>query len=229
MWAHVRTSVAEGRQAYIVCPLIEDSDTIEVRSAEATLEELAHGELAEQRLGLLHGRMTSAEKEATMGQFRRGDLDVLVATTVIEVGVDVPNATTMVILDAARFGIAQLHQLRGRVGRGQHASHCFLVGVATTPDGEARLEALVATTDGFELAEVDLELRGEGQIMGERQKGRNDLKLASLRRDKPWVERAREVAYELVDPDPALTQHRDLAAEIELLLGEDQADFLLKS
>ncbi len=229
VWAHVRDSVTEGRQAYVVCPLIEDSDTIEVRSAEATFEELAYGELAEQRLALLHGRMSSAEKEATMAQFRRGELDVLVATTVIEVGVDVPNATTMVILDAARFGIAQLHQLRGRVGRGQHASHCFLVGVATTPDGEARLEALVATTDGFELAEIDLELRGEGQIMGERQKGRNDLKLASLRRDKPWVERAREVAYELVDPDPTLTRHRDLAAEIELLLGEDQADFLLKS
>jgi GNAT superfamily N-acetyltransferase len=124
---------------------------------------------------------------------------VLVATTVIEVGVDVPNATVMVILDADRFGIAQLHQLRGRVGRGEHASTCWLVGAGVDPDGEARLEALVRTTDGFELAEVDLDLRGEGTMMGERQKGRNDLKLASLRRDREWVAAAREVAFELVD------------------------------
>jgi ATP-dependent DNA helicase RecG len=154
---------------------------------------------------------------------------VLVATTVIEVGVDVPNATVMVILDAARFGIAQLHQLRGRVGRGAHVSYCRLVGDATTPDGEARLEALVRTTDGFELAEIDLDLRGEGTIMGERQKGRNDLRLASLRRDREWVERARAAAFELVDADRELRVHRELRVELELLLGDDDTEYLLKS
>ena len=154
---------------------------------------------------------------------------MLVATTVIEVGVDVPNATVMVILDADRFGIAQLHQLRGRVGRGAHASTCWLVGAGITPDGEARLEAMVRTTDGFELAEVDLDLRGEGTLMGERQKGRNDLKLASLRRDREWVEKAREVAFELVDADPDLSHSSVIADEVKLFLGEDDADFLLKS
>ena len=136
----------------------------------------------------------------------------------------------MVILDADRFGIAQLHQLRGRVGRGVHASHCVLVATGdVTEDGEQRLEAMVATTDGFELAEVDLDLRGEGTVMGERQKGRNDLKLASLRRDREWVERAREVALDLVGDGTGLQQHRLLAQELELLLDEDDAEFLQKS
>jgi ATP-dependent DNA helicase RecG len=153
-----------------------------------------------------------------------------VATTVIEVGVDVPNATVMVILDAFRFGIAQLHQLRGRVGRGAQQSYCYLVGEASTADGVARLEAVVASTDGFELAEIDLDLRGEGTIMGERQKGRNDLKLASLRRDREWVVAARETAFELIDLDPGLrSQFAPLRDEVELILGDDAADFLLKS
>jgi ATP-dependent DNA helicase RecG len=165
-----------------------------------------------------------------MAAFRAGELDVLVATTVIEVGVDVPNATVMVILDADRFGIAQLHQLRGRVGRGAAASSCYLVGEATTPDGEQRLGAMVRSTDGFELAEVDLDLRGEGTIMGERQKGRNDLKLASLRRDREWVGKARDVAFELVGDDPTLAAHPILAEEVQLLLADDDTtEFLLKS
>jgi ATP-dependent DNA helicase RecG len=179
---------------------------------------------------LLHGRLTSAEKEQVMTVFRAGALDVLVATTVIEVGVDVANATVMVILDANRFGIAQLHQLRGRVGRGAQQSYCYLVGEATTPDGVARIEALVASTDGFALAEVDLDLRGEGTIMGERQKGRNDLKLASLRRDREWVVAAREAAFELVDRDPGLhSEYTLLRDEVELILGDDAAEFLMKS
>jgi ATP-dependent DNA helicase RecG len=169
------------------------------------------------------------DKEDVMHQFRDGRLDVLVATTVIEVGVDVPNATVMVILDADRFGIAQLHQLRGRVGRGASRSYCYLVGEPTTVDGRARLEAMVRTNDGFELAEVDLDLRGEGTIMGERQKGRNDLKLASLRRDRVWVQRARDVAFELIGDDPSLTAHPRLADELTLLLDEGEAEFLLKS
>ena len=230
VWELVNAHVREGHQAYVVCPLIEESEKLEVRSAEETFERLQAGELAGLRLGLLHGRVTPGEKEKAMALFRSGGLDVLVATTVIEVGVDVPNATVMVILDADRFGIAQLHQLRGRVGRGAAHSYCELVGEATTPDGTARLEALVRSTDGFELAEIDLDLRGEGTIMGERQKGRNELKLASLRRDRDWVQRARDVAFELVDADPALAEHPLLADEIGLFLDDDAAaDFLLKS
>jgi len=229
VWQLVRDEVAAGRQAYVVCPLIEESETLEVRSAEQTYDELSAGELADLRVGLLHGRMSSAEKDETMTRFRDGHIDVLVATTVIEVGVDVPNATVMVILDAARFGIAQLHQLRGRVGRGAHVSYCRLVGEATTPDGEARLEALVRTTDGFELAEIDLDLRGEGTLMGERQKGRNDLRLASLRRDREWVGVAREIAFELVDAGAGLAKHPELRTEVELILGEDDTEYLLKS
>ncbi|MBU6330437.1 MAG: ATP-dependent DNA helicase RecG, partial [Acidobacteria bacterium] len=202
VWQQVRDEVAAGRQAYVVCPLIDESEKLEVHSAHETFEELSAGELAGLRVGLLHGRVPAAEKDTVMAAFRAGALDVLVATTVIEVGVDVPNATVMVILDASRFGIAQLHQLRGRVGRGAAASHCWLVGEPTTADGEARLEALVHSTDGFELAEIDLDLRGEGTIMGERQKGQNDLRLASLRRDREWVERAREVAIDILDADP---------------------------
>jgi ATP-dependent DNA helicase RecG len=228
MWDAVRGEVASGRQAYVVNPLIEESEKLEVRSAEETYARLEAGELAGLRLGLLHGRLGSADKEATMHQFRDGRLDVLVATTVIEVGVDVPNATAMVVLDADRFGIAQLHQLRGRVGRGSERSWCYLVSRSDTPEAEARLGALVETTDGFALAEVDLELRGEGTIMGERQKGRNDLKLASLRRDREWVERARDVAFAIVDGEGGLEAHADLLDEVALFLDEDDQEFLLK-
>lgn len=228
MWNEVREQIDAGRQVYIVCPLIDESEKLEVASAEATFERLAAVELSGRRLALLHGRLSSAEKDQTMDLFREGRFDVLVATTVIEVGVDVPNATVMVVLDADRFGIAQLHQLRGRVGRGQHSSTCWLVGEATTPDGEARMEALVKSTDGFELAEVDLELRGEGTILGERQKGRNDLKLASLARDRSTVSAARRAAIDLLDQDPLLTEHPQLADELELFLDDGDAEFLLK-
>ncbi|HZM38753.1 MAG TPA: ATP-dependent DNA helicase RecG [Acidimicrobiales bacterium] len=227
-WAAVRREVAAGRQAYVVTPLIEESDKLEVRSAEDTFARLEADELKGLRLGLLHGRMGSADKEATMHQFREGRLDVLVATTVIEVGVDVPNATVMVVLDADRFGIAQLHQLRGRVGRGSERSWCYLVSQSDTPEAEARLDALVQTTDGFALAEVDLDLRGEGTIMGERQKGRSDLKLASLRRDRDWVSHAREVAFAIVDDNGGLEAHPALADEVALFLDEDDQEFLLK-
>jgi len=227
-WAAVRREVAAGRQAYVVTPLIEESDKLEVRSAEDTFARLEADELKGLRLGLLHGRMGPADKEATMHQFREGRLDVLVATTVIEVGVDVPNATVMVVLDADRFGIAQLHQLRGRVGRGSERSWCYLVSQSDTPEAEARLDALVQTTDGFALAEVDLDLRGEGTIMGERQKGRSDLKLASLRRDRDWVSHAREVAFAIVDDNGGLEAHPALADEVALFLDEDDQEFLLK-
>ena len=167
-----------------------------------------------------------------MDAFRSGASDVLVATTVIEVGVDVPNATVMVVLDADRFGIAQLHQLRGRVGRGTHASTCWLVTSAS--DGSEvrsnpRIEALVRSTDGFELAEIDLELRGEGTLMSTAQKGRSDLRLASLRRDRDLVAAARAVAFELVDDDVDLDRSPVLAGEVRLLLSEDDSEFLAKS
>jgi ATP-dependent DNA helicase RecG len=234
VWADIRAEVAAGRQSYVVCPLIGESDKLEVASAEETFERLRGGELAGLRLGLLHGRMGPADKEATMEAFRSGDLDVLVATTVIEVGVDVPNATVMAILDADRFGIAQLHQLRGRVGRGTHSSTCWLITQAPADpsaplDGNPRVDALVASTDGFELAEIDLELRGEGTLMSSAQKGRNDLKLASLRRDRNLVELARSVAFELVDLDPELSRHADLADELELMFTETDEEFLSRS
>lgn len=228
MWSEIKGQVEAGRQVYVVTPLIDESEKIEVASAENTFERLMYDELEGLQVGLLHGRLSPGDRDDTMERFRRGNLDVLVATTVIEVGVDVPNATVMVILDADRFGIAQLHQLRGRVGRGEHESTCWLVGEATTPDGEARLQALVESTDGFELAEVDLELRGEGTILGERQKGRNDLRLASLRRDKEVVVQARRAAIDLVDADPGLANHPVLLDELDLFLDEDEASYLLK-
>jgi len=230
MWDDVRAEIADGRQAYIVCPLVEESAKLEVASATETHDQLATGELAGLRVGLLHGRLSGAEKDNQMSGFRDGRFDALVATTVIEVGVDVPNATVMVILDADRFGIAQLHQLRGRVGRGAAASRCWLVaGAEVTPDAKERLEAMVRTTDGFELAEVDLDLRGEGTLMGDRQKGRNDLVLASLRRDREWVERAREVAIELVGDGHGLDAHPLLVEEVGLFLADGDTDYLLKN
>ena len=229
VWEAVREEVQAGRQAYVVCPLIEESEALEVRSAEDVFADLAGGELAGLRLGLLHGRVGRTEKEETMRLFRSGAIDVLVATTVIEVGVDVANATVMVVLDAARFGIAQLHQLRGRVGRSDYPGRCFLMGGAPTAEAEERLRAIVRTTDGFELAEVDLDLRGEGTVMGERQKGRNDLRLASLRRDREWVEAAREVALVLVGDAGGMMDYPDLADEVRLFLGEAEADYLMKS
>ncbi|HSH23648.1 MAG TPA: ATP-dependent DNA helicase RecG [Acidimicrobiales bacterium] len=224
-WARVVAHVAAGHQAYVVCPLIEESDKLEARSAQETYDRLAAGELAGLRLGLLHGRIGAKEKEQAMEAFRGGALDVLVATTVIEVGVDVPNATVMVVIDADRFGLAQLHQLRGRVGRGSASSWCYLLAdeERVAADGEARLEALERTSDGFELAEVDLALRGEGTLMGAQQKGRSDLRLASLRRDEAWVVRAREVAFELVDGQGGLEAHALLVDEVTLLVGDDDA------
>ena len=235
-WATVRDEVKAGRQAYVVCPLIEESEKLELASAQETYDRLSRDELKGLRLALLHGRMSSAEKEATMDRFRRGEIDVLVATTVIEVGVDVPNATVMVILDADRFGIAQLHQLRGRVGRGEHASQCWLLTQQAAPpiagqsaSGNPRIEALVATTDGFELAEVDLELRGEGTLMNTAQKGRSDLRLASLRRDRELVVHARETAFEIVDGDPLLDGNPILLDELRLLFTADDEEFLFKN
>jgi ATP-dependent DNA helicase RecG len=231
VWADVRERVARGERAFVVCPLIEESDKLEAASANETFERLASGELSGLRLGLLHGRMSGVDKDSVMTAFAEGELDVLVATTVIEVGVDVPRATAMVILGADRFGIAQLHQLRGRVGRGSDSSVCWLVpGGEPADDGSERLQALVRTTDGFELAEVDLDLRGEGTILGQRQKGLSDLRLASLRRDREWVLAARDVALGYVGDGTRLdSEHPLLVEEIELLHPEAETEFLLKN
>jgi ATP-dependent DNA helicase RecG len=206
-YARLRKHLDAGRQAYVVCPLIEESETTQARAAEAEAERLRRAELRGYRVGLLHGRLRPAERRELMARFKARELDVLVATTVIEVGVDVPNATIMIVQEADRFGLAQLHQLRGRVGRGAEQSYCLLISRAReelTDAAAARLEALVRTTDGFELAEVDLDLRGGGQLLGTRQSGLTDLHFAHLRRDRALLERARELADDLVDVEGPL-------------------------
>jgi ATP-dependent DNA helicase RecG len=206
-YSRLRKHLDDGRQAYVVCPLIEESETSQVRAAEAEAERLRRAELRGYRVGLLHGRLRPAERRELMARFKAHELDVLVATTVIEVGVDVPNATIMIVQEADRFGLAQLHQLRGRVGRGAEQSYCLLISRAReelTDSAIARLDALVRTTDGFELAEVDLEIRGGGQLLGTRQSGLTDLNFAHLRRDRPLLERARALADELVDVEGPL-------------------------
>jgi ATP-dependent DNA helicase RecG len=207
----------EGRQAYVVCPLIEASETSLARAAEEEAERLRRAELRDFRVGCLHGRLKAAERRDLMARFKARELDVLVATTVIEVGVDVANATVMIVQEADRFGLAQLHQLRGRVGRGAEQSYCLLVSRAKeelTESAHARLQALVDTTDGFELAEVDLELRGGGALLGTRQSGLSDLHFAHLRRDRDLLERARAVAAD-VGPGPLADAAEALFADVE--------------
>jgi ATP-dependent DNA helicase RecG len=228
-WARVRDEVAAGHRAYVVCPLVEGSERVEARAATEQYEELAASTLSGLRLGLLHGQMPAAAKEKAIEDFRSGAVEVLVATTVVEVGVDVPEATVMVVLDADRFGIAQLHQLRGRVGRGALKSWCYLLGKGASPDAEARLLALESSTDGFVLAEEDLRLRGEGTILGARQKGRSDLKLASLHRDRDLLDAARDVALSITATDPVLESHRLLGDELKLFMTEEEAEYLFKS
>ena len=223
----IRAEVAAGRQAFVVCPLVEDSEKLQAASATAEYERLA-GVFPDLRVGLIHGQMRSGEKEEVMGRMRAGTVDVLVATTVIEVGIDIPNATVMVIEDADRFGLSQLHQLRGRVGRGGHPSHCFLIAAPTTPEGAARLEAMASTTDGFRLAEEDLRIRGQGTVFGARQAGMADLRIADILRDVEILVEARREAFALVAADPELREHRDLAEETDALLGGSE-DWLLIS
>jgi ATP-dependent DNA helicase RecG len=206
-YTRLRKHLDAGRQAYVVCPLIEESQTSVARAAEQEADRLRRGELRGYRVGLLHGRLRPAERRELMARFKARELDVLVATTVIEVGVDVPNATIMIVQEADRFGLAQLHQLRGRVGRGAEQSYCLLISRPKdqlTEAAQARLEALVRTTDGFELAEVDLELRGEGQLLGTRQSGISDLRFTRLRADRKLLEQARREAEGLLDYDGPL-------------------------
>jgi ATP-dependent DNA helicase RecG len=206
---------------------VEDSEKIEATSAVEERTRLALNELRGLAVGLLHGQMKSAEKEEVMRQFRAGELDVLVATVVIEVGVDVPEASVIVIEDAWRFGLAQLHQLRGRVGRSNQQSYCYLLGTPPTEEGELRLEALVGTNDGFALAEIDLEMRGEGTLLGSRQKGRSDLRLARLIADEDLLRSAHQLAASIVaHDDEALAAMID---ELRLFVDDDEAAYLFKS
>jgi ATP-dependent DNA helicase RecG len=249
-WERIREEVAEGRQAYVVCPRIGDEDLPGAASdvpeePEAAGDEarrpplavldvapkLSEGPLHGLRLGVLHGRMHPDEKDAVMQRFAAAELDVLVATTVIEVGVDVPNSTVMVVMDADRFGVSQLHQLRGRVGRGRHPGLCLLVTEAAEESkARERLAAVASTLDGFELSRLDLEQRREGDVLGESQSGRrSSLRLLTLLRDEDIIREAREEATALVEKDPELREHPELAAELTALLDEERAEYLEKT
>ncbi|MGH2947245.1 MAG: ATP-dependent DNA helicase RecG, partial [Solirubrobacteraceae bacterium] len=201
-YERIREELRDGRQAFVVCPLIEESEALQARAATAEYERLRAGELRDFEVVLLHGQMRPREKQEAMAAFAGGAADVLVATTVIEVGIDVPNATVMLVEDAERYGISQLHQLRGRIGRGEHESLCLLFG----PKESARLRALEAHRDGFELAEIDLRLRGEGEMLGTRQSGLQAFRFARLPEDVELLERARMRARGILDDDPRLAE-----------------------
>ncbi len=205
-WEFFRKKLREGRQGFVVVPLVEGSDELQVTGLNEAYEALANGELEAFRIGLVHGRMPPAEKEAAMDAFRRGQTQVLVATSVVEVGVDVPNATLMTIEGAERFGLAQLHQLRGRISRGTHPGYCCAFATAATPEAQTRLAAFVESTDGFRLAELDFTMRGPGDLLGTRQHGLPPLRIADLARDGAVLEEARRDARAMVEKDPALEQ-----------------------
>ena len=215
-YAFLRAQIEGGRQAFIICPLVEESDKIEARSAVEEYERLQKVIFPDLRLGLLHGRMRSAEKEATMAAFAAGELDILVATSVVEVGIDVPNATVMMVEGAERFGLSQLHQFRGRVGRGEHPSYCLLVSDSPSPEAEERLAVVEATTDGFVLAQKDLEMRGPGEFLGTRQSGFPELKMASLTNMR-LLEEVRKAASRFFETDPELSDpaHQLLARRVQ--------------
>ncbi len=220
-YATVREAVAAGKQAYVVCALVDESDITQAKAATAEARRLQKQVFAELKVGLLTGQMPSADKAAAMDRFRAGETDVLVATTVIEVGVDVPRATVMIVEDAERFGLAQLHQLRGRVGRGADPGEVLLFADPKTADGRARMEAISTTDDGFELAEYDLRLRGEGEVLGDRQSGIPGLRLASLATDQALLEQSREDAQAIVEEDPDLSSplHAPLREDVQRRVG----------
>ena len=224
-YGFVRSQVEKGRQAFVICPLVEESDQIDAKAAVQEYERLQKRIFPTLKLGLLHGRMSGEEKDETMARFAEGELDVLVATSVIEVGIDVPNASVMLIEGAERFGLAQLHQFRGRVGRGEHASYCLLISDSSSERAQERLEAVEATNDGFALAQKDLEMRGPGEFLGTRQSGLSEavmaMSLADVA-DLSLVEQAREAARRFFRIDPELTNpaHRLLSRRVERLLDK---------
>ncbi|WP_413440188.1 ATP-dependent DNA helicase RecG [Synechococcus sp. MIT S1220] len=209
-WELIRSQVDQGQRAYVVLPLVDESEKLDLRSAVDVHDELMSGVFSDLGVGLLHGRLSSAEKQQVLRAFASGELQVLVSTTVVEVGVDVPEASVMVIDHADRFGLAQLHQLRGRVGRGAAASHCILINGSSNPQARQRLDVLVRSTDGFEIAEMDLRLRGPGQVLGTRQSGLPDLALASLADDAAVLDDARAAGESILTDDPDLGQHPTL-------------------
>lgn len=221
VWDHVLAEVNKGHQGYVVASLVEDNEKLAAQSTEDALLSLSMGALKGIRLGMVHGRMARKEREETMNAFAAGDIDVLVSTTVIEVGVNVPNSTIMVILDAGKFGIAQLHQIRGRVGRSSFPSTCYLISDTETPEGTERLTALAASTDGFYLAEKDLEIRGEGTLFGEQQSGESDLRVASLR-DMSALLAAREDAINIVEHNPELGGLEEFKLEVDTFFGSKE-------
>jgi ATP-dependent DNA helicase RecG len=207
----IRERLREGRQCFVVCPLVEESEVLQARAATKEGERLAKGEFRDFGVGVMHGQMRAAEKREVMAQFAAGRLDVLVATSVIEVGIDIPNATVMMIEEADRYGISQLHQLRGRVGRGKHESYCLLfagkgAGGEGAGLGNRRLEAVSNERDGFKLAEIDLALRGEGDVFGTKQSGLPEFRVARLPDDYELLARARGFAIDLLREDPDLTR-----------------------
>ena len=226
----IRAEVAAGRQAFVVCAAIDESNRTQVKAAETEAERLRLDVFPELRVELLHGRMRPKDKDRIMDAFRSGEADVLISTTVIEVGVDVPNATVMLVENAERFGLAQLHQLRGRIGRGAHPSVCVLFDASDPANKEARarIDAMVRTTDGFELADEDLRLRGEGTLFDTRQSGMPDLKLARLAEDVDLIGRARARAFAMVAADPGLAEHPGLLAELNLRFAAS-IDWLFRS
>ncbi|MBX9878337.1 MAG: ATP-dependent DNA helicase RecG [Candidatus Obscuribacterales bacterium] len=226
VWAGVERQVQAGRQAYVVFPLIEESETLSAKAATAEYEKLKTNVFAHRRVGLMHGKLKPQEKDEVMEQFRRGELDILVSTTVIEVGVDVPNATVMVIENADRFGLAQLHQLRGRVGRGAEQSYCLLLSDSRTDTTRQRLEIMTKTNDGFVVAEKDLEIRGPGEFLGTRQSGLPDLLLADLLNDAEILELARKAAVEMINADPELVKHPMLKQRVNKTLALEQTQYL---
>ena len=218
-YERIREELDAGRQAFVVCPLVEESEVLQARAATAEFERLRGGELKDYRVVLMHGQMRPKAKQEAMAEFAAGGADVLVATTVIEVGIDVPNATVMLVEDAERYGLSQLHQLRGRIGRGAHESVCILFG----PKDSRRLRAMADHRDGFRLAEIDLELRGEGEMLGVRQSGLQAFKFARLPEDVELLERARRWARELLDADPELREHPLIEDAIARAFGPDAA------
>ena len=220
-YRHIRREIAAGRQVFVICPLVEESEKIDLPSAEEMHQRLSQAVFPELRVTLIHGKMAPRDKDAVMVAFRNHAFDILVATAVIEVGIDIPNASTIVIEGADRFGLAQLHQFRGRVGRGQHASFCILVSDRDNEVTTRRLQAMEQTRDGFRLAEIDLELRGPGEFFGTRQSGTPDLKVAQLA-DTRLLLTAQQEARRIIEADPTLAQpeHAALLARIEAFWSE---------
>ncbi len=221
-WQFVRDRLREGRQAYVVAPLVDESESVSAPSVAEAFEQLTNGELEAFRTGLLHGRMSSAEKQATMESFRDGETQVLVSTSVVEVGVDVPNATVMTVAGPERFGLAQLHQFRGRVGRGGHPGFCGVLVGEISEQSRERLEAFAGSTDGFALAELDFEMRGPGDLFGTQQHGLPPLRIADLGRDRALLEEARREAQRLIAADPglALPEHEKLRHQVLARYGQ---------